>query len=101
VEQVIRILIKRLEEKGIEPTTIHGFMRDLANTILLSPHVNLLQVNERLHLLGWDSVEMDYHTLQLAITCFEVKGLKALENELPRWPEINFKPHDVSANGLE
>ena len=99
MEQVIRILIKRLEKKGIEPNTIHGFMRDLANTILLSPHVNLLQVNERLHLLGWDSVEMDYHTLQLAIACFEAKGLKGLENKVPRWPEINLKPHDVSTNG--
>jgi hypothetical protein len=99
VEQVIRILMKRLEKKGIEPNTIHGFMRDLANTILLSPHVNLLQLNERLHLLGWDRVEMDYYTLQLAIACFEAEGLKALENRLGRWPENSLKPHDISANG--
>jgi len=42
--------------------------------------MNLLQVNKRLHLLGWDSVELDYHTLQLAIACFEAEGLKGLEN---------------------
>lgn len=99
MEQVITILLERLEKKGIEPCTVHGFMKDLANTILLSPDVNLLQVNERLHLLGWDSVEMDYHTLQLAIACFEAKGLKGLENKVPRRPEINLKPHDVSGNG--
>ncbi len=99
MEQLISILIKRLEEKGVEPCTVHGFMRDLANSVLLSPDVNLLQVNERLHLLGWDSVEMDYHTLQLAIACFEAEGLKGLENKPFLGFEINFKPQDVSANG--
>lgn len=99
MEQLISILIKRLEEKGIEACTVHGFMRDLANSVLLSPDVNLLQVNERLHLLGWNSVEMDYHTLQLAIACFEAEGLKGLENKLFLGLEINLKPHDVSANG--
>ena len=98
MEQLERILIKRLEEKGIEPNTLPGFVRDLANTILLSPDVNLLQVNERLHLLGWDSVEMDYHTLQLAIACFEAEGLKDLENKPFLGFEINLKPRDVSAN---
>jgi len=43
--------------------------------------MNLLQVNKRLHLLGWGSFELDYHTLQLAIAYFEAEGLKALENE--------------------
>jgi hypothetical protein len=99
MEQLERILIKRLEEKGIEPNTIPGFMRDLANSVLLSPDVNLLHVNERLHLLGWDSVEMDYYTLQLAIACFEAEGLRGLENRASLGFESNFKPHDVSANG--
>jgi len=43
--------------------------------------MNLLQVNKRLHLLGWDSFELDYHTLQLAIAYFEAEGLKGVENE--------------------
>jgi len=62
---------------------IHGFIRDLANTILPNPHMNLLEVNKRLYSLGWDSVELDYHTLQLAIACFEAEGLKSLENNQP------------------
>jgi len=81
MEELIRILIKRLEEKGIGPSIIHGFIRDLTNTILVTPHMNLLQVNKQLNFLGWDSFELDYHTLELAIACFEADGLKNLENK--------------------
>jgi hypothetical protein len=45
--------------------------------------MNLLHVNKRLHSLGWDGFELDYHTLQLAIACFEAEGLKTLENKQP------------------
>ena len=81
MEELIRILIKRLEEKGIGPSIIHGFIRDLTNAILVTPHMNLLQVNKQLHLLGWDSFELDYHTLELATACFGAKGLERLENK--------------------
>ena len=63
MKELIRILIKRLEKKGIEQGIIHGFIRDLANTILVNPHMNLLQVNKQLHFLGWDGFELDNHTL--------------------------------------
>ena len=81
MEELIRILIKRLEEKGIGPNIIHGFIRDLTNAILVTPHMNLLQVSKQLNFLGWDSFELDYHTLELAIACFEADGLKNLENK--------------------
>ena len=99
LNQLTQILIDRLEKKGIEPTVIHGFIRDLANTISGNPHMNLLQVNKRLNLLGWDSFELDYHTLQLAIACFEAEGLKSLETKPSRWFENNFKLHNVGVNG--
>jgi len=81
VKELIRILIKRLEKKGIEQGIIHGFIRDLANTILVNPHMNLLQVNKQLHFLGWDGFELDNHTLELAIACFEAEGLESLEDK--------------------
>ena len=37
----------------------------------IDPYVSLSDVNERLHFLGWEDVELDYHTLQLAIASFE------------------------------
>lgn len=81
MEELIKILIKRLEEKGIGTSIIHGFIRDLTNAILVTPHMNLLQVNKQLRFLGWDSFELDYHTLELAIACFEAGSLKNLENK--------------------
>ena len=60
---------------------IYGFIRDLANTIVVTTYMNLLQGNKQLHLLGWDSAELDYHTLELAIACFEAEGLERLENK--------------------
>jgi len=83
LNKLTHILIERLEEKGMDLSIIHGFIRDLANTILSNPHMNLLEVNKRLHSLGWDSFELDYHTLQLAIACLEAEGLKSLENNRP------------------
>jgi len=83
----------------MEPGIIHGFIRDLANSILPNPHMNLLQVNKRLHSLGWDGFELDYHTLELAIACFEAKGLKSLERKPAIWFENNFRPHKGGVNG--
>ena len=74
MDKLLKILINRLEKKGVEPNMIYGFIRDLANTIVVTPHMNLLQVNKQLHLLGWDSVELDYHALELAIACLEAEG---------------------------
>jgi hypothetical protein len=81
MDKLLKILINRLEKKGIEPNMIYGFIRDLANTIGVNPYMNLLQVNKQLHLLGEDSVELDYHTLELATACFETKGLESFKNK--------------------
>jgi hypothetical protein len=53
--------------------------------------MNHAQVNEQLHFLGWDDVELDYHTLQLAIACFEAEGLEDTENSFDRLIEITSK----------
>ena len=60
---------------------IPSFIRNLANVILINPHMGFLQVNNQLHLLGWDDFELDYRTLELAKTCFETDGLKGFEND--------------------
>ena len=80
LNQLTQILIERLKKKGMEPSIIHGFIRNLANTILTNPNITLLQINKRLHLLGWDNFGLDCHSLQLVIACFEAEGLKNLEN---------------------
>ena len=74
-----QILIHRLEKKGMEKNTILGFILSLKSCLLDNPNMNHLQINKRLQFLGWDDFELDYHTLQLAIACFEAEGLKGLE----------------------
>jgi len=69
-------LIRRLEGMGIEAGIIPGFIRNLANIILFNSSLSLFQINKKMHLLGWDGVELDYHTLQLALACFEGNAMK-------------------------
>ena len=66
-----KTLINELKGKGIENNIIPRFIKDLAYSLQIDPSVSLLDVNERLHFLGWEDVELDYHTLQLAIASFE------------------------------
>ncbi|MCD4716569.1 MAG: hypothetical protein K8R45_07485 [Desulfobacterales bacterium] len=70
-------LIRRLEGMGMEAGIIPGFIRNLANIILPNSSLSLFQINKQMHLLGWGGVELDYHTLQLAVACFEGEALKS------------------------
>jgi hypothetical protein len=65
----IETLLLRLEEIGIEQKLIPAFMKDPANSLVLNPNMNFSQANERLHYIGWNDIELDYHTFQLAQEC--------------------------------
>jgi hypothetical protein len=80
-----RILIRRLENHGIESHWMPGFIRSLANSFSYEPHPNLAQVNERLTYMGWDGYELDYHTFELIRTCFEDEGLKQTAYIPSKW----------------
>ncbi|MBW1775480.1 MAG: hypothetical protein JRJ82_21775 [Deltaproteobacteria bacterium] len=64
-------LINELKRKGIDNNIIPRFIKDMAYSFQIDPSVSLSDVNDRLHFLGWEEVELDYHTLQLAIASFE------------------------------
>ena len=66
-----KTLINELKGKGIENNIIPRFIKDLAYSFQIDPSVSLSDVNDRLHFLGWEDVELDYHTLQLAIAAIE------------------------------
>ncbi|MEE8397837.1 MAG: hypothetical protein V3S89_02445 [Desulfobacterales bacterium] len=87
--KIIHVLIGRLSETGIEPDLIPGFMKSLLNIFKGDPHLAPGQANSRLRYLGWDGIELDYHTLQLAIACFEADGLTQLAEESARWTAGN------------
>ena len=71
-----KILIYRLKKKGLTKKTIPGCIGTLKQCLLDEPNMNHWQANKRLQFLGWDDVDLDYHTLQLDIACFEVESFK-------------------------
>ena len=78
-------LIHKLLENGIEPSLIPGFIRSLVNACLITPDMSHCQANKRLKYLGWDDIQIDYHTLQLALNSLENKGLSQLEYKSAPW----------------
>jgi len=66
-----KTLINELKGKGVGNSVIPRFIKDLAYSFQTDLSVSLSEVNDRLHFLGWEDVELDYHTLQLAIASFE------------------------------
>ena len=64
-------LMRRLEIKGLDKSIIPGFIWILKRWLRDNPDMDHLEANQRLHCLGWDDVDLDYHTMQLAIANFE------------------------------
>ena len=79
--QLTQILMDRLEKKGMDPSVIPGFMRSLASTVLVNSTTNLVQVNDTLHLLGWDEIDLDYRTYELATVCLEFESDEMIVTE--------------------
>ena len=67
MEQLNDVLLERLTTRGIAPSIIPRFIKDLTYTLAIDAQMNLGEINRRLHLLGWYDVEVDEHTLQLIV----------------------------------
>jgi hypothetical protein len=98
MDQIKQTLMLRLVKKGLETDLIPNFIRSLANFYLVNPQMSISQVNQKMHYVGWAGVEMDYHTFQLALACFEDEGLQRLENKSVGWFAKRFDAHLVSAD---
>ena len=55
----------------MEITNIPAFIRNLVNYIVSNPSISISDLNKRLHLLGWDDIELDDYTFQLILAIFE------------------------------
>jgi len=78
---VKRVLRQRLENKGLDSSTIPGYMRSLTNALVKKPHMTLSQVNRQMDYVGWRGVELDYHTWELTRA--------TLEGELAAGPTLD------------
>jgi hypothetical protein len=47
------------------------FLRDLAEILKSKPEPDIAALNERLNVLGWHQVQLDYQSLQLALAWLE------------------------------
>jgi hypothetical protein len=70
-----QILVDRLAANGLEKDTIPSFIRSMRICFATNPKMNHLKANRQLQFLGWYDIEVDYHTLQLSIACFEAEGI--------------------------
>ena len=95
MKQIKEILFQRLAKNGVEFNFMPAFIRSLVNSCSNDPEMSLAQINRRLSYLGWEGIELDYHTLQLAIACLENEGLENMENRPTWWFENNFTPRNT------
>jgi len=69
--RVNEVLINRLKDKGLAPAEITLFIRDIARNFTEDSYTGLREMNRRLHALGWATIDLDDHTMQLIIASFE------------------------------
>ena len=61
----MKIIVKRLEEDGIDPDKIPACIETIVNILFLYPVLNCRKLNARMQSLGWHNFEMDEHTFKL------------------------------------
>jgi hypothetical protein len=99
MNQLAQVLVRRLEGKGIQESSIPFFVRSLANTFSFVPRMTRQDLNKRLHLLGWTDFELDDHTLQLVIAVLEARGLMGGEHGKSHLFETAFHLNTVDEPG--
>lgn len=67
------LLAARLERQGVDQAHVTGFLRDMERLLRELPDISLPAVNARLHYLGWQDVNLDYQSMQLAAFCLEAR----------------------------
>ena len=82
-----QLLIQRLGHKGLDKNLIPGFLRSLANSIDVEQSANFTLINRHMRHIGWDEIDLDYHTFELARNCLEAEGFIGHEYKPSKWYE--------------
>ena len=80
LNSLVEVFERHLKRKGLARDHIPSFLRDLAETI--TEYHELRKVNSRLHLLGWDDLDVDYRTMELAEAFFDSGDLPSQGHSL-------------------
>ena len=65
MRQKSELLLRRLEEKGLNRDNISHFMRCTMGILHFTSDGDMDQLNKRLHVAGWRDIDLDYDTVQL------------------------------------
>ena len=65
MDQIVKILVSRLKDKGIESAKIPSCIETAWNILFLYPIQNSQELNSRMQSLGWHNFEIDDHTFKL------------------------------------
>ncbi|MGD8228795.1 MAG: hypothetical protein PVI20_13515 [Desulfobacteraceae bacterium] len=71
MDQVIRALVDRLLDKGMQIDAIPAFIRNALNAVAAKRFITLEELKEEMQSLGWHEFELDDHTYQLILATIE------------------------------
>jgi len=91
MDALIKILIKRLVNKGMEITSIPAYVRDLANTMAETGDAGPGELNHRLEMLGWNDFKLDEYTMELVGAIFE----QDINYKSPAWFAKTFSSQSI------
>jgi hypothetical protein len=74
LDLIIKIIINRLKEIGIEPGKIPACIEIIVYSIFLNPLMNHQELNRKMQLLGWHNFKIDAHTFQLVMLILGKSG---------------------------
>lgn len=72
--------MNRLMTMGIETDIIPLFIRDLKTSFSIYPLSDHREIGSVINQLGWEDIELDYQTFQLAKAYFETLGSVSSQN---------------------
>jgi hypothetical protein len=84
------MLIQRLKNMGVETCLIPALLKQMVSVFFSQPHMTRAAINQRLAFLGWRDVEIDEHTYQLAIACFEAENIDSVKSLPAKWFTVCF-----------
>jgi hypothetical protein len=84
------MLIQRLQNMGVETCLIPGLLKQMVSVFFGEPYMTRVAINQRLAFLGWHDVEIDEHTYQLAVACFEAENIDSVTSRPAKWFTMCF-----------
>jgi len=65
LDQIVKIIVGRLEEEGVDPGKIPAGIETAANIIFCHPRLSCQELNNRMISKGWHNFKIDEHSFKL------------------------------------